>query len=116
MKQMEIDRAIKKCIKKGNWIIRADNDGISANKEANRFKWNPLGQWTKAPDWNTNAQCGGGLHGQDREHGGYILGRRLVFCDTYGPHIDLGDKVKVQKARILKINSLPEGLQDKIIY
>ena len=94
-------------VKKGNWIIRADNDGVSYNN----FKWLPIGEWTEAPDWNEKPKCGGGLHGQDKDYGGFIAGKRLVFCETKGKHIAIEDnKVKVKKARILLVNKLPAGL------
>ena len=98
---------IAKVVVTGNWIIRADNDGASHGG----FCWAPLGEWTTAPDWNDRPECGGGLHGQDKDHGGYIQGTRLVFCETRGKHVAIGsNKVKVQSARILMVNALPEGL------
>ena len=97
---------IKKVIKKGNWIIRADTDGVAYEG----FKWNAIGEWTEAPDWDPTPECGRGLHGQDSKHGGFITSRtRLVFCETYGRHVDLSDKVKVRRARILMVG-LPAGL------
>ena len=108
----DIQSAIKLALKKGNWIIRADNDGVSANENASGFKWAPLGEWTEAPDWDDSPECGHGLHGQDKTHGGTIFGTRLVFCDTDGQHVPIDrDKVKVRRARILMINELPAGLR-----
>jgi len=102
---------IAEVIKNGNWIIRADDNGKSVSSDAHGFRWQPLGVWTVAPDWNEKAECGGGLHGQDKDHGGTIMGTRLVFCETRGPHIAIdGEKVKVREARILMINALPDGL------
>src|SRR4030042_2399454 len=99
---------IKEVVEKGNWIIRGDNNGVSASPDANGFKWAPLGEWTEAPDWNEDPVCGQGLHGQDRDYGGFIMGKRLVFCETEGPTIPVdGNKVKVRKARILMVG-LPE--------
>src|SRR4030043_21140 len=99
---------IKEVVEKGNWIIRGDNNGVSASPDANGFKWAPLGEWTEAPDWNEDPVCGQGLHGQDQNYGGFIMGKRLVFCETEGPHIPVdGNKVKVRKARILMVG-LPE--------
>ena len=108
MTNVEIQIAVKAAVKNGNWIIRGDNEGVSASDDANGFKWNSVGEWTEAPDWNEKPECGGGLHGQDKDFGGVICGTRLVFCDTEGAHIPIEDnKVKVRKARILLINELP---------
>lgn len=109
MTKSEIADAVECAVKSGNWIIRADNDGVSYNG----FKWNGVGEWTEAPDWNEEPECGGGLHGQDINHGGYITtGSRLVFCDTEGKHIPIeSDKVKVRWARILLVNELPDCLE-----
>jgi len=115
MAELTIPERIKRALETGNWIIRADNDGISPSPDANGFRWAPLGEWTEAPDFNKIADCGGGLHGQDKDHGGYILGKRLVFCETEGPHIALGEKVKVHRAAILLVNELPEGLAAKTL-
>jgi len=103
-----IKHCVSRALKRGNWIIRADEDGVSYGD----FRWRDVGEWTVAPDWDETPECGGGLHGQDQDHGGYIQGSRLVFCDTRGPHvaIDLGNKVKVPAARILLVNALPGGL------
>ena len=98
---------IARVVKSGNWMIRADNDGLSHGD----FPWAPVGEWTTAPDWTPDPVCGGGLHGIDRQHSGYsISGNRLLFCETDGNHIDLGDKVKVRCARILLVNELPKGV------
>src|SRR3990167_9017162 len=108
MTNVEIQIAVKAAVKNGNWIIRGDNEGVSASSDANGFKWNSVGEWTEAPDWNEKPECGGGLHGQDKDFGGFICGKRLVFCDTEGAHIPIGgNKVKVRRARILLINELP---------
>lgn len=98
---------IRKVIKKGNWMVRADDDGFSHGG----FKWNGVGEWTEAPDWTKEECCGGGLHGQDKDNGGFICGSRLVFCETHGKHIPIGgDKIKVKKARILVVGGLPDGI------
>lgn len=108
LSKQQIQRAVTRCIKQGNWIIRGDNDGISYGG----FRWKPVGQWTEAPDWDPEPVCGGGLHGQDGKHGGYPPpGPRLVFCETKGMHIHIGYKVKVRMARVLLINTLPDNLK-----
>ena len=100
LNKTQIKNAIQDALKKGNWIIRADNDGEAYGG----FRWNGVGEWTTAPDWNPAPECGGGLHGQDITHGGYVTGKRVVFCDTKGRHVVVGDdKVKVKAARILCI-------------
>ncbi len=101
---------IREVVAKGNWMIRADNNGISASPSAKGFRWKENGEWTIAPDWNLLNQCGGGLHGQDKNWGGCILGSRLVFCETSGKKILLNDKIKVRRARILMIEELPKIL------
>lgn len=101
-------------VKGGNWIIRADNDGVSPNSSACGFRWNGVGEWTSALDFNTKAKCGGGLHGQDVKNGGYLEGKRLVFCGHRGGHVVVDhNKVKVREARILLVNQLPSKLKIK---
>ena len=71
-------------VKCGHWMIRVDSDGISYGG----FKWKPQGEWTKAPDWNSKPECGGGLHGQARKASGFLgEGQRVVFCRTRGERI-----------------------------
>ena len=108
--QLSISERVKRAVETGKWIIRADNDGVSPFYDAKGFKWSLLGEWTEAQDFNEKRKCGGGLHGQDRNYSGSIMGSRLVFCETEGEHIAIGDKVKVRRAAILLINQLPEGL------
>ena len=108
----EIRQTIKNVLLSGNWMIRTDENGSSYNG----FKWEPLGYWTECPDWKPNNDCGNGLHGQSRKHGGFNTGnKRLVFCETYGRQYPIpkfkGDKVKVRYARILMIGSLPNGIK-----
>ena len=100
---------IKSVVKGGNWIIRTDNDGVSYDG----FKWNPVGEWTEAPDWNEEPICRNGLFGQDKDCYGFCKrGSRFVFCETEGEHIPVdGEKVKVRKARILLINKIPKELK-----
>jgi hypothetical protein len=83
----------------GEWMLRMSNDG----KSYNGFRWQPLGRWTEAPDWNPEPICGGGLHGQGPGGYGYAhSSTRLDLCQTRGPRIIVdGDKVKVQAARII---------------
>jgi hypothetical protein len=98
-------------IKKGNWMIRTDVDG----KSYGGFKWNGVGKWTEAPDWNDEPVCIGGLFGQDASNYGYCKrGNRLLFCETDGHHVPLdGEKIKVRKAKILLVNMIPAGLKFK---
>jgi|SRR3990172_1572954 len=85
----------------GKWMVRFSNDGVSHDG----FKWNQIGEWTEAPDWNTKPVCSGGLFGQNLNGSGYCKpGSRFEFCE-----IDLlvkvdGEKVKTNKARILAVN------------
>jgi len=99
---------IERVVKNGNWIVRTDNDGTSYGG----FKWSPLGEWTEAADWSDEANCQGGLFGQDAKNFGFCKkGSRFVFCETDGKHIAVGNKCKVRRARILIINDLPKSLQ-----
>jgi hypothetical protein len=43
MNKAEIKTAVKKALKRGNWIIRADRDGISHGG----FRWQPVGSGRK---------------------------------------------------------------------
>lgn len=107
----EIKKLVKSAIETGNWMVRTDDNGSSYNN----FKWNPIGEWTEAPDWKPNHNCGNGLHGQSKEASGFKTdGKRVVFCETKGKRYPIpkfhGDKIKVQYARILMINALPSNL------
>lgn len=84
-----------------HWMVRFDNDGESYNG----FKWNPVGEWTVAPDWDPKPVCGGGLFGQGP--GGFGLvkaGTRFVFCETTEPVVVNGAEVKVEAARIVAVD------------
>ena len=105
MSESEIKKAIREAIQSGNWMLRADNDGVSYGG----FKWRPIGEWTTAPDWSQSQECGRGLHGVNHVASGFALRGDLVFCETRGPQIDLQDKVKVQSARRL-FSGIPSGL------
>ncbi len=80
-----------------------DNNGESYNG----FQWNPIGQWTKASDWHTKAECTGGLFGQSpKAHGFCKAGSRLVLCETRGEQIVVdNEKVKVRYAKIIAVNN-----------
>jgi len=93
---------IAQLLKSGNWMIRFDNEGLSYDG----FRWNPLGEWTEAPDWNTVAECQGGLFGQSPMAAGHSKpGSRMVLAETQGWQIAVkGNKIKVQFARILAVN------------
>ncbi|HAA04567.1 MAG TPA: hypothetical protein DCE18_14575, partial [Syntrophobacteraceae bacterium] len=91
----------------GNWMVRASRDGVAYGG----FVWNPVGMWTEAPDWDERQLCGGGLHGQGPEAGGYITGHRLDLCVTDGPRIIIdGNKIKVPRAKIIQTDTLIDGL------
>ena len=84
--------------------VRFDDDGISYEG----FRWQPLGEWTEAPDWSEEPVCGQGLHYQGPEAGGCRNpGKRLVVIETDGPRVGIdGDKCKSRRARIIAINDL----------
>jgi hypothetical protein len=92
----------------GEYMIRRGNDDRASYAG---FRWNPMGEWTEASDWNPWPVCGGGLHGQAPEAGGHDHqdGQNVWLCETEGRRIVVGaDKIKVQRARIIAINDLSE--------
>jgi hypothetical protein len=104
---------IARVVKNGNWILRRSDNG----KSYNGFVWQPIGEWTIAPDWNPRAECGGGLHGngQKTDPGNcfWATGSRLEFCEIGEKFVTIGGstgKIKCERARILLINELPAGL------
>jgi hypothetical protein len=87
---------------KDNWIVRFSNDGIGYGG----FVWNPVGEWTTAPDWNSKPECGGGLHGQGVGGWGYCSGgTRFELAQTRGKRVVIeGEKIKVKSAKIVLID------------
>ena len=106
---MNIKEQVKKVLKSGNWVLRRSNKG----KSYEDFQWKPIGKWTEAPDWDPEPECGGGLHGNGPESKGYWTnGKDLDFCEIDPTNmVDLGDKIKVKRARILLRNELPKDLK-----
>jgi len=105
---------IKRLLKSGNWMIRFDNDGESYKS----FKWQPIGEWTSAPDWHTGATCDGGLFGQSPKAAGFCKpGSRIVLCETKGEQIVVdNEKVKVQFAKIIAIGKdIPPIFFEKLV-
>ena len=86
----------------GNWMVRFSNDGVGHNG----FKWNPVGEWTEAPDWTTDAVCSGGLFGQSLGGWGYCKkGNRFEFCEIDGEKVVVeSEKTKVRRAKILCVD------------
>jgi hypothetical protein len=93
---------IQSLLKWGNWIIRMDNDGYSYGD----FKWESMGKWTRAADWNPRPVCGGGLHGQNQEFNGFCrAGKRLVLCEIGRKKVGIDkEKLKVKSAKIIAVN------------
>jgi hypothetical protein len=101
---------IARVVKNGNWILRRSDNG----KSYGGFAWQPVGEWTIAPDWNPRAECGGGLHGNgqktDEENCFWAEGNRLEFCEIGDKFVAVegpNGKIKCDRARILLINELP---------
>jgi hypothetical protein len=95
------EQEINKLYKSNNWMIRMDNDGLSHGN----FRWNPIGEWTEAPDWEPTKVCGNGLHGQNTIANGLCVpGTRLVLCETRGDQINLENNIKVRYAKIIATN------------
>ena len=108
MNEIEIKELAQQALETGDWILRRSDDG----KAYNGFQWEPVGEWTEAPDWNPESRCGGGLHGSAPEAWGYFTdGPTLDFCVTEGERIIIGNnKIKIPRAMILLRNELPDNL------
>lgn len=104
-----LDRLIKQSLVDGTWMIRRSHNG----KSYGGFQWNPVGQWTEAPDWKPTYYCGNGLHGNDQYSMGFWSDAPDVDFCVYDPsdmiRID-NDKIKVKRAMVLLRNQLPDGL------
>ena len=106
---VNLDKEIKRVLKNGNWMLRRSDGGESYGG----FQWEPIGEWTEAPDWRPTDECGHGLHGNSpKSKGFWSYGKDLDFCE-YDPRdvVKLGGKIKVKRARILMRNQLPDGLK-----
>lgn len=109
MDRQEIERLVGEVLSSGNWMIRRSDGG----RAYGGFRWNEVGEWTEAPDFINNKECGFGLHGNGPNSSGYWGdGIDIDFCEVDPVDlVDLGDKVKCRRARILLRNELPEGLK-----
>ena len=90
------------------YMIRI-TDGSERPQSYGGFRWNPVGEWTEAPDWNPDPSCGGGLHGQHPEAGGYCPGGNTVpeLLEIEGPVVKIGNnKVKVRRAKRIAVGNL----------
>ena len=84
-----------------NWMVRFSNNGVAYDG----FKWNPIGEWTEAPDWNPEPVCGGGLHGQGMGGWGYCQpGSRFEICEIEDYVLVNSDKIKTKRAKILAVD------------
>jgi len=84
-------------------------DGSERPQSYGGFRWNPVGEWTEAPDWNPRPVCGGGLHGQHPEAGGFRLRGGTVpeLLEIDGPVVKIRDnKVKVRRAKRIAVGDL----------
>ena len=98
-----MDDKYTKLFDSGKWMIRTSDNG----KSYQGFPWQPIGEWTIAPDWNDQPECGGGLHGQNNTAFGfcYIAGQRLELCETKDTPIAIdGNKVKCHEAKIIAVD------------
>lgn len=106
----EINQFVEQALQKGNWMLRRSDNG----KSHNGFQWNKIGKWTEAPDWNLEAECGGGLHGNgvNTRNSYWGPGGDVDFCEI---NMDAGvvcidgkyGLVKCRCARVLIRNELP---------
>lgn len=108
MDSVEIDKLVGEVLSSGNWMLRRSDGG----RAYGGFRWNDVGEWTEAPDFINNKECGFGLHGNGPNSSGYWGdGIDIDFCEVYSVDlVDLGDKVKCRRARILLRNELPNNL------
>ena len=106
---MKNTQKIQEVLDSGNWMLRRSNSG----KSYGGFQWEPIGEWTEAPDWNPKKECGGGLHGNGpKSSGDWTDGKDIDFCEINpSDMVDLDGKIKVRRSRILLRNQLPEGLK-----
>jgi len=91
-------------LKDHRWMLRTSHNGISFGG----FKWNPIDEWTEAPDWKPTPSCGGGLHGITPHFNrtDNFVYDRFELCEIEGDIIPIdGDKVKVRRAKIVAINA-----------
>ena len=96
------DALLARLKRTGNWMVRFSEDGIAYDG----YRWPEIGAWAEAPDWNPDAVCGGGFHGQGPGGYGYCQGgSRFELCETKGHRVIVdGNKVKVRHARILAVD------------
>ena len=79
---------------------------INGNKSYNGFIYPEKGEIVEANDWDNKKSCGGGLHGYDKNNYTYFddsnKGNFVVIeVDTADGYIELGDKVKFKKGKVL---------------
>lgn len=83
-------------------------DQVERPESFGGFKWNPMGEWTEAPDWKPIPLCGNGLHGQAPLSGGQVHkwatdpGWSFELLETSLPQLvtlDAHGAVKVQRAK-----------------
>ena len=98
--------AAKEALASGQYMLRRSDAGRS---NGGKFQWAAIGEWTEAPDWNTRRTCGGGLHGNHPTRG-WAYWTSMVdldFCEIDPEHVvELNDKLKVRRARVLLRNDL----------
>ena len=100
-----------------NLFLRTCNpDGTSHGG----FKWNlEIGGITEAPDWNSEPECGGGLHGllNGKGNGHYLHWSKdalWMVCEALGPIVDIDHKIKTSKAKTLFVGDR-KGATDLLI-
>src|SRR3990172_10901001 len=86
-----------------NWMVRFSDNGTAYGG----FQWNPVGEWTTAPDWDPTPECGNGLHGQGPGGWGYCQsGGRFELVQTKGKRVSIeGNKVKVKMGKIIAVDN-----------
>lgn len=79
---------------------------IKGNTSTNNFKYPKAGEYVEAPDWEATTKCRNGLHGWDENNHTYCSseykGNWVVLeVNTKDGFIELGDKVKFRKGKVL---------------
>ena len=102
---MSLHILAKTAVRAGRWGIRhvnPDNPCVSYGG----FRWKEPGEWTEAPDWSPEPECGGGLHLQLPTTGGDTGGGgALALVEYDGDPVLLEIKAKVRRARLLLVGA-----------
>jgi len=93
---------------------------IQDNKAYNGFVYTEVGTTVEASDWKDNKECGNGLHGWTENNWQYydnsLQGNWVVLeVNKVDGFVDLDDKVKFRKGKVLYNNKELQGAKDIIL-